>query len=161
MMFVSPTRRRWESTGRWLRPVAAAASRHPEDPTGCLTTSTRSWNGRLATEPGSRQRTGRAPRSRRAARTREASASTTGRSRERWTITSPVSGENNQPTWLTIYFLISISSSLSNSRSTESQDQKKGLIRKERAKKLRGNPSVTHSKEAAKEHKYHFCQHCI
>ena len=52
---------------------------------------------------------------------------------------------------------ISTSSSLSNSRSTEAQDQKKGLIRKERAKKLRGKPSATHKKES----KYHFCQHCI
>ena len=73
--------------------------------------------------------------------------------RQRWGL------RTGQP--LDWWIFISNFSSLSNSRSTEAQDQKKGLIRKERAKKLRGNPSVPHSKEATSEHKYHFCQYCI
>ena len=50
--------------------------------------------------------------------------------------------------------------SLSNSRSTDSQDQKKGLIRKERAKKLKGSCKKLKDNET-NFHKYHFCQHCM
>ena len=50
--------------------------------------------------------------------------------------------------------------SLSNSGSAdgrESRDQKKGTIRKERAKKLKG----TSSREPTPDRKYHFCQYCM
>ena len=51
--------------------------------------------------------------------------------------------------------------SLSNSRS-DSQDQKKGSIRKERAKKMRGNCRLHNQilNNKVGPH-YHFCQYCM
>ena len=56
--------------------------------------------------------------------------------------------------------IILILRSLSNSGSAdgrESRDQKKGNIRKERAKKLKG---IT-SRESTPDRTYHFCQYCM